>query len=153
MFAAHGKPIGVYRRGWLAWLISGCFVVMGLVFGAGLSDPHFGWKVFGGVMAALCIGYAYVTWRAATVVLYANGALVGTPVRPRWIPWDEVRDVSLEPDQNLWSRRGHVPVIQLKSSRSLKLGFFFVPESSGSNGDIAQRVADALKAQTYPNIG
>jgi hypothetical protein len=58
MFAAHGKPIGVYGRGWLAWLISGCFVVMGLVFGARLSDPHFGWKVFGAVMAALCIGYA-----------------------------------------------------------------------------------------------
>jgi hypothetical protein len=89
MFAPHGKPLGVYRRGWFAWLISGCFAVMGLVLGAGLSDPHLGWKVFGGVMAALCIGYAYVMWRAATVVLYSNGALVGTPFRPRWIPWDE----------------------------------------------------------------
>ncbi len=146
MFAAHGKALGVYRRAWFAWLISGCFVVMALVFGAGLSDPHFEWKVFGGVMAALCIGYAYVMWRAATVVLYANGTLVGTPVRPRWIPWDEVRDVSLQLDRNLWSQRGHVPVIQLKSSRSLKLGFFFVPVSSGSKSDIAQRVTDALRA-------
>lgn len=86
-------------------------------------------------------------------VLYANGALVGTPVRPRWIAWDDVRDVSLQRDRNLWSHRGHVPVIQLKSSRSLKLGFFFVTETSGSKGDIAQRVADALKAQINPRLG
>jgi len=153
MFAAHGKPLGVYRRGWFAWLVSGCFVLMGLVFGAGLSDPHLGWKVFGAVMALLCIGYAFVMWRAATVVLYMNGALVGTPVRPRWIPWDEVREVSLQPDRNLWARRGYVPVIQFKSGRSLKLGSFFVPEGSGSRGDIAQRVADALRAQMNPARG
>lgn len=61
-------------------------------------------------------------------------------------------DVSIQPDRSGYGRRGHVPVIQLKSTRSLKLGFFFVPES-GSKGDIAQRVAAALKAQLNSQLG
>ena len=147
MVMTRGKPLRVYRRGWFAWLLSGCFVFMGLVFGAGLSDPQLGWKVFGLVMAAICFGYAYVLWRAATVVLYAGGALVGTAVRPRWIWWHEVVDVSLQPDRSGYGRRGHVPVIQLKSGRSLRLGAFFVPDGRSPERDIARRVADALRAQ------
>jgi hypothetical protein len=150
MFMAHGRPQGVYRRGWAAWPISGGFVVMGLVYGAGLSDPQFGWRVFGVVMAAICFACAYAIWRAATVAFYAAGALVGTALGPRWIPWDQMIDISLQPDRSGYGRRGHVPVIHLKSGGSLRLGLFFVPEGRSSERDIAERVANALRAHVGP---
>ena len=150
MFIERGKQLRVLRRGGFAWLVTGCFVAMGLVFGAGLSDPQFGWKVFGTVMAAICFGYAYVMWRAATVVFYSKGALVGTPLRPQWIKWDQMIDVSLQRDRSGYGRRGHVPVIQLKSGRYVRLGFFFAPDGSSSESNVAARVATALRAQLGP---
>jgi hypothetical protein len=123
---------------------------MGLVFAAGLADPQFGWKVFGAVMAAICFGYAYVIWRAATVVFYSKGALVGTPLRPQWIPWDQMIDVSLQRDRSGYGRRGLVPVIQLKSGRHVRLGFFFAPDGSSSESNIAERLVNALMAEVGP---
>jgi hypothetical protein len=150
MFKAYGRRLSVVRLGWLGWFLSGCFVFMGLILGAGLVDPNFIWKVFGVVMAATCFGIAYVLWRGANVVLYERGTLVGSPLGPRWIPWDEVQDVSLQQDRNLWAMRGHVPVIQLKSGRSVKLGLFFVLDGATSEGDLAQRVTLALRAHLSP---
>jgi hypothetical protein len=129
-------------------VILGCFVLFGLlgVDGA-LVDPQLGGRLFGAVLAVVGFAYAYVVWRAATVVLYQGGALVGTPVRPRWIPWDQMINVSLQPDRSGYGQRGHVPVIQLKSGRSVRLGFFFVPDGRSSERDIAEHVARALRAQ------
>jgi hypothetical protein len=102
--------------------------------------------VFAVIMAAICFGFAYVSWRIANVVLYERGALVGTPLGPRWIGWDEVQDVYLKPDQNPWGMRGNVPVIQLKSSRSVKLGAFLALDGAIAERDPAQRVALAVRA-------
>jgi hypothetical protein len=152
MFMAHGRRVDVYRRGGVAWFIWGCMIFMGLVGGVNttLVDPQLGSKVFGVVIATICFGYAYVIWRAATVVLYAGGVLVGTPVRPRWIPWGQIIDVSVQPDISGYGQRGNVPVIQLKSGRSVKLGFFFVPSGRSPERDIAVRVANALKNHLGP---
>src|SRR5260370_18573554 len=116
MFMAHGRRVDVYRRGGVAWFIWGCMIFMGLVGGVNttLVDPQLGSKVFGVVIATICFGYAYVIWRAATVVLYAGGVLVGTAVRPRWIPWGQIIDVSLQPDISGYGQRGKVPVIQFE---------------------------------------
>jgi hypothetical protein len=124
-------------------------VLMGYVGGVNtaLVDPQLGGKAFGVVIAAICFGYAYVIWRAATVALYSGGALVGTAVRPRWIPWDQIIEASVQPDVSGYGRRGHIPVIQLKSGRSVRLGFFFVPDGRSADSDIADRVTNALKAQ------
>jgi hypothetical protein len=146
MFKARGRRLSVVRRGWSGWVVSGCFVFTGLIFGLGLFDSHFGWKVFAVVMAAICFGFSYVSWRIANVVLYERGALVGTPLGPRWIGWDEVQDVCLRPDQNLWAMRGNVPVIQLKSGRSVKLGAFLALDGASGESDPAQRVALAARA-------
>lgn len=148
MLMAHGKSLGVYRRTRLAWLLSGLFVFMGLVGGTAFFDPHpgVGGKVFGVAIAALCCGYAYVIWRTATVVLYPSGALMGNAIRPRWVPWDQMVDVSLQPDGNGYGQRGRVPVIRLKSGKSIKLGFFFVSDGRSSDQDLGQRVAQALRA-------
>src|ERR1700730_17884851 len=146
MFMAHGRRLDVYRLGGFAWFVWGCFLFIGYVGGVNtaLVDPQVGSKVFGVFMAALCFGYAYVIWRAATVVVYEGGVLVGTPVRPRWIPWDQIIDVSLQPDVSGYGQRGHVPVIQLKSGRPVRLGFFFVPDGRSADGDIAARVVNAV---------
>jgi hypothetical protein len=146
MFKRHGKRLDVVRRGLLGWFLSGCYVFMGLVFATGLADPNLGWNVFGVVMAAICFGYAYVLWRTSNIVVYSLGTVIGTPVRIRWIPWDEVQDVSLRPDRNLWAMRGQVPVIQLKSGRSVSLGAFFVRDGVSSEDDLARRVVRVLRA-------
>jgi hypothetical protein len=152
MLMAHGRAVGVYRRGGIAWFIWGCMVFMGFVGGVNttLVDPQIGSKVFGVVIAAICFGYAYVIWRAASVVLYSNGVLVGTAVRPRWIARDQIIDVSLKPDISGYGQRGHVPVIQLKSGRSVRLGFFFEPGRRSSERDVAVRVVNALKNHMRP---
>jgi hypothetical protein len=152
MFRAHGRRVGVYRRGGIAWFIWGCMVFMGYVGGVNttLFAPQLGSKVFGVVIAGICFGYAYVIWRAATVVLYSGGALVGTAVRPRWVPWDQIIDASLQPDVSGYGQRGHVPVIQLKTGRSVRLGFFFVPNGRRAERDIAVRVANALMNHLRP---
>lgn len=49
-----------------------------------------------------------------------------------------------------YGRRGHVPVIQLKSGRHVRLGFFFALDGSSSKSNMAESVATALRAQMRP---
>ena len=148
MFQAHGRSVRVFRRGGIAWVILACCGLFGLLGVDGvIVDPQLGGRLFGVALAAFGFGYAYIIWRAATVVLYPGGALVGTPIWPQWIAWDQMTGVSVQPDRSGYGRRGHVPVIQLKSGRSVRLGFFFVPDGRNSERDIAEHVASALTTQ------
>lgn len=145
MFWLRGKPIRTYRRGGVAWLVWSCLLIIGLIGVDGLLvDPQPVGKVSALVLAAIGFGYGYVMWRASRIVLYGNGILVGTGVRPRWIPRGELSDVSLQPDRDLWGRAGQVPVLHMRSGRGMKLGAFFSRDASPGNQGVAQRAAGLL---------
>jgi hypothetical protein len=83
MFPTHGRSVRVFRRGGAAWVILGCFVIFGLVgVDTAFLDPQLGGRLFGVVLAAVGFGYAYIVWRAATVVLYSH-------YRNRWGKWQD----------------------------------------------------------------
>jgi hypothetical protein len=127
-------------------VIVGCFALIALLGLDGfLVDSQVGGKAFGAALALVSGGYAYVMWRAANVVMFTKGALVGTPLRPRWVEWDNVKEILVETDRDLYGRGGHVPVIRLKSGPSVKLGFFFAPV--GGQHDIALDLANALNTR------
>jgi hypothetical protein len=147
MFRPRGTPITRLHRGGVAWLIWGCFVFIGLIGVDGvLVDPQLFGKVSGLVLAAIGFGSAYLVWRAAHIVMYGNGVLVGTAVGPRWVQRGEISSVSLEPDRDLWGRPGRVPVIHLRSGRALKLGAFFARDGLRTSQTVAQAAADVLAA-------
>jgi hypothetical protein len=147
MIRFQARKLSAYRRGGVSWVIWGAFVLFGL-FGLGglIVDSQLGAKIFDMALAFLGFWFAYGIWRAARIAIYPTGVLVGTVVRPRWIPWTEIVDVSLQPDRSGYGRRGYAPVIRLRSGRQVKLGFFFVTERASSEQDIAHRVVQGLGA-------
>lgn len=142
-FRSRGKRLRVYRRGALGWFLIGCFAVF-LLLGVDqvIVDPTTGGKLFGATLTVVAVAYIYVLWRMCNVVLYSRGALVGTPIRPRWIEWAEIQEVALTNDHNGYGRSGHAPEIRLKSGRRVKLGAFFAGD--GSKRDIAVAIVSGF---------
>jgi len=107
-------------------------------------DPTNGGKWFGAALTLVSVAYIYVLWRMCSVVFYSRGALVGTPLRPRWIEWADIQEVVLESDHDGFGRAGHVPVIRLSGKRRVKLGAFFSP--TNARGDIAVAVVNSFNS-------